>query len=97
MEPLEKSKQKVSLVKDLAKTRSIEREANIAAWNDYIGFGVSKLVGLAGFIVGGIEFLDPGFLSIVLPNPGWIAGAGFAILTGKNVITLIAKLEKVIK
>lgn len=83
-----------SLAKEAAKVRSIERAARLAAWNDYIGFAVSKLAGLGGVIVGGLEYLDPDLLRIVLPKPGLVAGVGLALLTGKNLLALIAKLEK---
>jgi hypothetical protein len=72
----------------------IQREGKIAVWNDYIGFTISKLLGIGALIIGGIESLDPNILSITLKNPEAVAGLGLALLTGKSVISLIAKLEK---
>ena|SRR6266545_792154 len=86
-------KTSVEVVRNREKARSIERRGNIAAWNDYVGFAVSKLVGVSGFVIGGLEYLDPNLLPITLKSPGWIAGAGLAMLTGKSLVSLIAKLE----
>lgn len=87
-------KRNVETTKNLAKVRSIERAANIAAWNDYIDLVVSKVLGLAGFVVGGLEYLNPEVLPVTLPNPAWIAGAGLALLTGKKLITFVSRLER---
>jgi len=81
----------------MERIRLIERRANIAAWNDYIGFAVSKALGLLGLVVGGLAYVDIHVLPVTVKNPGWIAGAGLAMLTGKSLITLIAKLERVSK
>lgn len=74
--------------------RSIERAATLTAWNDYIGFAVSKLAGTSALVVGALESLDPNFLSVILPRPGLFVGAGMALLTGKNIVSLIARLER---
>ncbi len=95
MGPINSSEQDdVALTRNAAKIRSIRRSANIAAWNDYIDLVVSKLLGLTGFVVGGLEYLNPDVLSITLPNPAWIAGAGLALLTGKRLIAFIAQLDR---
>lgn len=73
---------------------TLERQSKIAAWNDYISFVVSKVLGAVGLIVGGLEALDPTLLPINLHKPEIIAGVGLALLTGKSIITLIAKIEK---
>ena len=88
------SKREVEAAKYKEQIRSIERKGRIAAWNDYIGFVISKLVGLGGLMAGGVEALDPNILPFVLPKPEIIAGIGLALLTGKSIITLIAKVEK---
>ncbi len=77
--------------------RSIERRGTLAAWNDFIGFGVSKIFGLSGLIIGGIGYVVPSFSPIVVNKPAWVAGAGLALLTGKNVLALISKLERSMK
>ena len=87
----------VDLAQRIEQVRSIERRGRIAAWNDYIGFGVSKVLGTVALLVGGLEYLDPNILHVALKNPGLIAGAGLTMLTGKTLITLIAKLERVSK
>jgi hypothetical protein len=87
-------KRELVATRNRAKIRAIQRAANIAAWNDYIDLVVSKTLGLGGLVVGGLEYLSPDTLPVTLPNPAWVAGAGLALLTGKRLITLIAKLEK---
>jgi len=87
----------VALAKRSEERRSIERRANIAALNDYINLVVTKGLGVAALVVGGIAFLDPGALHITLKNPGLVAGAGLAMLTGRNIISIVAKLEGLIK
>jgi hypothetical protein len=77
-----------------AQVRSIERKAQLAALNDYIGFAVSRLAGITALAVGGLESIDPNFLQIVVPRPGLFVGVGLAMLTGKSVVSLIARLER---
>lgn len=89
------TKKDVQSAKNRQQIYSIERQGKIGAWNDYIGFVISKGLGLAGLIGGGLELLDPSILTITLPYPALVAGAGLALLTGKNIITLIAKVEKI--
>ena len=88
------TKRDLEIAKNDAKLRSIKRAANLAALNDYIGFVVSKALGLTGLVVGGLEYLSPDLLPIVLPKPSFIAGAGLALLTGKGLISFISKLER---
>jgi hypothetical protein len=47
-------------------------------------------------IVGGVELLDPNFLTINLKNPELVLGAGLAFLTGKSVLTLVAKMVRAV-
>jgi hypothetical protein len=88
------TKRDVASAKQAAEIRSLERKGTIAAWNDYIGFGVSKTLGVIGLFVGGLEYLDPTILPIMLNNPGWVAGAGLALLTGRSLMSLLTKLDK---
>lgn len=74
--------------------RVIERQGKIAAWNDYLGFAVSKILGTGGLLIGGLEVLDPNILPVVLKSPEMIAGVSLALLTGKNIVSLIANFEK---
>jgi hypothetical protein len=88
------TKEEVESAKHIEQIRALERKGRIAAWNDYISFGVSKFLGFAGLVVGGLEALDPAVLPITLKNPELVAGIGLALLTGKSILTLIAKVEK---
>lgn len=89
------TKSDVESVKYQEQIRSLERHGRLVAWNDYIGFVVSKLLGLSGLVIGGLEILDPNLLPINLENPKIVAGIGLALLTGKSIVSLIAKTEKV--
>lgn len=84
----------VAKARSAAKVRSIERASKLAAWNDYIGFAVSKVVGVGALVAGTFECIDPNFLSVVVPRPGLVIGAGLALLTGRNIVSLIARLER---
>ena len=84
----------VAKARSAAKVRSIERSSKLAAWNDYIGFAVSKVVGVGALVAGTLECVDPNFLSVVVPRPGLVLGAGLALLTGRNIVSLIARLER---
>lgn len=84
----------VAKARSAAKVRSIERAEKIAGWNDYIGFAVSKIAGIGALVVGGLECIDPNLLTIVVPRPGVVIGAGLALLTGRNIVSLIARLER---
>jgi hypothetical protein len=68
----------------------------LAAANDYISFAVSKTLGLGGLGLGGLELLDPSIIPLSFSHPTWVAGAGVALLTGKSVLSLIAKVNDVI-
>jgi hypothetical protein len=88
------SKYNIEEAKIEGQIRKIKRQYKLAAINEYIGFGVSKVIGTLGLVVGGIEWLDPDILPVILKNPEIVAGVGLALLTGKSIITLIAKVEK---
>jgi hypothetical protein len=88
------SKPDLALARETAKVRAVERAATLGAWNDYVGFGVSKLAGISALIVGGLEYLDPNTLTAVVPRPGLIIGTGLALLTGKNIVSLVARLDR---
>jgi hypothetical protein len=87
----------VKSAKNKERIRAIERRGRIAAWNEFIGFGVSKVLGLSGLVAGGIGYVAPGLSPIALNRPAWVAGAGLALLTGKNLLALVAKVERLIK
>jgi len=88
------TKEDIEKAKNIVQIKAIERQGNLAAWNDYIGFITSRILGLSGLIVGGLETLDPNILPITLKNPERIAAIGLALLAGKNILTLIIKAEK---
>lgn len=84
----------VAKARSAAKVRSIERASKLAAWNDYIGFAVSKVVGVGALVTGTLEYIAPNFLNVVVPRPGLVVGAGLALLTGRNIVSLIARFER---
>lgn len=91
------SKKDVEEARRKAEIAAIERQAKIGAWSDYIEFVTAKLIGLAGTVVGGIEYVAPDILPIVLARPGLIASVGLTLLTGKAFLSLLAKVDKVLK
>lgn len=81
-------------VRNQMEIERIKRRARISAWSDYIEFIVSKTVGLGGLVIGGLEWLDPALLPIVIQRPALIAGGGLALLIGKSILSLLSKAEK---
>ncbi|MFL5381047.1 MAG: hypothetical protein ACJ8GN_00850 [Longimicrobiaceae bacterium] len=73
--------------------KKIKRQGKLAAANEYISFAVSKMLGVGGLGLGGLELLDPSITPLSLSHPTWVAGAGVALLTGKTVLSLIAKVD----
>jgi hypothetical protein len=92
------SKKDVEEAKRRAEIAAIERQAKIDAWNDYIEFAAAKSLGLAGLIVGGLEYLEPHLLPIVLKRPDVIAGLGVGLLFGKKgVLSFLAKISRMLE
>jgi len=77
-----------------ARTRlkRIERQEQLQAANDWIGFVTTKTVGIGALAVGGIQIILPGLLTISLTppfTPFTLVGIGLALLTGQKSISLI--------
>lgn len=87
----------VKKAKDSTAIRAIERKEKLSAWNDYIGFAVTKLVGFGCLGVGLVEMLRPELLSLSLTYPGPVAGAGIALLVGPKTVNMLAKIFNVLK
>jgi hypothetical protein len=80
--------------KQAAEIRMIERRAQLSAWNDYIGFGVSKVSGFALSGIGISELFSPDYLTIVLTHPSAAIGAGLALLGGPQLTKVLSKIMK---
>lgn len=52
------SKAELETMKRALLIKELERKARIAAWNEYIGFGVSKTGGLLAAICGGLDIVN---------------------------------------
>jgi hypothetical protein len=74
--------------------RRIKRQGSLSALNDWVGFGVSKAFGFASLVIGALEWIDPTLLTIELKRPEIFAGVGLALLTGRSIVSLIAKLDR---
>ncbi len=92
------SKKDVEVARRKVEIAAIERQAKIDNWNEYFGFVAAKLFGLAGLIVGGLEYLEPHILPFDLKRPDVIAGFGAALLFGrKRVLTLLVRVNKILE
>jgi hypothetical protein len=80
-----------------AQIRAIERKDRLAAWNDYLGFTVTKIAGFSCLVVGTLELIQPSLLAIGLTKPGAVAGAGLALLVGPKTVNVLAKVLNAIK
>ena len=83
-------------LKDLEVRRNIRKE-KLRQIDDYIGFITAKSLGLGCTIAGGLEVLDPQFLTITLSQPGQIFAIGVALLVGKKFLEPFAQYAKFIK
>lgn len=82
------------LLEAKARTRleRIERQGQMQAVSDWIGFITTKTVGIGALFVGGIQIVLPGVLTISLTppfTPFTLVGVGLALLTGQKSISLI--------
>jgi hypothetical protein len=68
----------------------LKRRETLAAWNEYTGFFISKLCGLVAAICGGLDLIYPSLIPHI-PHPEMFLGTGLAILTGKTLITKLAR------
>jgi hypothetical protein len=64
-EPSSEEKTNVALAKRAEHVRAIKRQGDIAAWNDYIGFGVSKALGAAALVVGGLVEKREAYITLI--------------------------------
>ena len=87
------SKEELESARRAVQIKEIERKSKIAAWNDYVSFVSSKIGGVGAVICGGLDVLNPSLIPH-LPHPERILGAGLTLLTGKSVLTIIAKALK---
>lgn len=71
----------------------IRTKAKIAAWNQYISFGTSKVAGLTAIVCGGLDVLNPNVIPHI-PHPEYLLGGGFALLTGKSMVSFFSKILK---
>jgi hypothetical protein len=85
------TKQEVAATKNALEIDKMKRAAKLGAWNDYIGFGISKAAGVSGLVLGGISIIDPNLLHLTILHPEVWAGSGFALLTGNSAIALLRK------
>lgn len=70
----------------------IERQRQMEAVNDWIGFFTTKTVGIGALAVGGIQIVLPELLAISLTppfTPITFVGIGLALLTGQKSISVI--------
>jgi hypothetical protein len=87
------SKEELASVKRDLQIVELQRKAKLAAWNEYISFGISKGSGLAATLCGGLDMVDSSLIPHV-PHPEMFLGAGIALLGGKSVVGILAKLLK---
>ncbi len=87
------SKKDVEEARRKAEIAAIERQAKIAAWGDCTDFVTTKLLGLTGLVVGGLEYLSPDTLSLNLTMPGLIASVGTALLFGKSFLASLVGMR----
>lgn len=72
----------------LLRTRGIVERLTL-----WVAFVAQVVAGVGLTVVGGLEWLDPTRLSVVLAHPEYYAGVGVGLLVSRRVIRLLASLE----
>jgi hypothetical protein len=75
----------------------IERRGRIEAWNEYVGFAVSKVAGATALVVGSIQYAQPTLLALHVTSPGPLAGVGLALLIGPRMVNVLGKIFNALK
>jgi len=88
------SKDELASARRMQQVKALERQGKLSALNDYVSFFVSKTLGLGSMTLGGIGIFDPHLLHFTLSNPTAVAGAGLALLTGKNLVNFISRIAQ---
>lgn len=78
--------------KEIAKEKRELALENRSRTDDFLSWGLSKTTGVGALFIGGIEFLDPNLLPLVLTNPLALAGGGLGLLVGKDLISRFTKI-----
>jgi hypothetical protein len=91
------TKQELDAAKRDRELRKQQRLARLDDWNAYSEFAVSKILGAGGLFIGGLEVIDPNLLPLVLKHPEWYAAGGIALLTGRSVLRIVAKIPELFK
>lgn len=89
------SKEDLEAARRREQIKDLERKGKLKAWNDWIGFAVSKATGLGGVILGGLEMLDPSVIAAPIPSPEIVLATGLALLTGKGILSVFQKAARV--
>jgi hypothetical protein len=87
----------VELAKKIAHVAQIRRKARLDSIKDHIGFVVSQLFGLTSLVGGIIEEVAPTMLPLTLSSPTRYVAIGLALLLGKEIVTVIAKVANALK
>jgi hypothetical protein len=83
------TKEEYEATKRALEIRKMQRKEAPAALDSYTGFAVSKLAGLVLVVCGGLGIISPSLMHI--PHPAYKFGVGLALLTGKSIVSLLAK------
>ena len=87
----------VDLAKKIAQVEQIRRKARLDSIKDHTGFFVSQSFGLISLIGGIIGEIAPTILPLNLSSPTRYIAIGLALLLGKEVVTVIAKVANALK
>lgn len=89
------TKEEITAAKLKVEKDRLVRRAKMRAIGEWTGFAVSKLVGVGALTTGVLELALANFHPITLLPPESVLTGGLALLAGKQVIGLIAKLYDV--
>ncbi len=73
------------------------RAQALRKWEDYLGFAASKITGVGALISGGLEFVDPNILPIIMAEPTTAIGVGLGLLVGRKAVDVASRALDAIK
>ena len=73
--------------------KQCRRRDRIAAWSDYTTFLTAKAIALTLVVCGLLDIVRPSLIPSI-QHPETFLGGGLALLTGKGVLSVVAKALK---
>lgn len=77
--------------------RALKRKEHLAALNQYVEFGISKLFGVVALSSGTLDLLQPSTFGLSPDQAEAGIGLGLALIIGPKTVTLISKMLRAVQ